>query len=174
LSGFNGSFHRAPHQVFDFGEDLLDRIQVRAVGRQKHQMRARVTDHVTHCLSLVAAKIIQHDDVSWFQGFEKFVSDISLEGLAVDWPIEHSWRVDPVTAQRGQEGHCLPMAMRHMGDEPLAAGTPATQRRHVGFDPGLVDEDQTALINLALMGLPSGAVTSELWPQLFSRKNGFF
>src|ERR1700730_8850457 len=47
LSCFNGSFHRAPHQVFYFGEDLLDRIQVRAVGRQKHQMRARVTDHVT-------------------------------------------------------------------------------------------------------------------------------
>jgi hypothetical protein len=54
------------------------------------------------------------------------------------------------------------MAMRHIGDEPLAAGTPATQRRHVGFDPGLVDEDQTALINFALMGLPSGTVTSEL------------
>jgi hypothetical protein len=64
------------------------------------------------------------------------------------------------------------MAMRHMGDEPLAAGTPAT--RHVGFDPGLVDEDQTALINLALMGLPSGAVASELWPQLFGGKVGFF
>jgi hypothetical protein len=30
------------------------------------------------------------------------------------------------------------------------------------------------LIHLVLMGLPSGAVTSELWPQLFSRKNGFF
>jgi hypothetical protein len=29
-------------------------------------------------------------------------------------------------------------------------------------DPGLVDEDQTALINFALMGLPSGTVTSEL------------
>jgi hypothetical protein len=54
------------------------------------------------------------------------------------------------------------MAMRQMGDEPLAAGTPATQRRHVGFDPGLVDENPTALINFALMGLPSGTVTSEL------------
>jgi hypothetical protein len=32
-------------------------------------------------------KIIQHDDVSRFQGFEKFVSDISLEGLALDWPV---------------------------------------------------------------------------------------
>jgi hypothetical protein len=32
LSCFNGSFHRAPHQVYDFGEDLLDRFQVRAVG----------------------------------------------------------------------------------------------------------------------------------------------
>jgi len=61
-----------------------------------------------------------------------------------------------------------------MGDEPLAAGTPATQRRHVGFDPGLVHEDETALINLGLMGLPPGAVTSELWPQLFGGKNGFF
>ena len=71
-------------------------------------MGARVTDHVTHGLSLMATKIIEHDDVSRFQGFVKFVSDISLEGLAVDWPIEHPWCVDPVTAQRGQEGHCLP------------------------------------------------------------------
>jgi hypothetical protein len=148
-------------------------------------MRASVTDHLAHGLSLVAAerstpdapgerRVIQPDDVSRFQSFEKFGPDLSLEGLAVDWPIEHPWCVDPVTAQRCQEGHCLPMAIRHIGDESLAAGTPATQRRHVGFDPGLVDEDQTALINLALMGLPSGAVTSELGPQLFGGKNRFF
>jgi len=63
-------------------------------------------------------------------------SDISLEGLAVDWPIAPPWCVAPVKARRGQEGHCPPMALRRMGDAPLAAWTPATQRRHVGPEPG--------------------------------------
>jgi hypothetical protein len=43
-------------------------------------------------------------------------------------------------AQSRDEGQGAPMPMRHTGHEPLAAWSPSAQRRHVGFDPGLVQE----------------------------------
>ena len=46
------------HQVLEFGEDLLDRIQVGTVGRQEHQMRALGADGVTSRLALVTAEIV--------------------------------------------------------------------------------------------------------------------
>jgi hypothetical protein len=39
----------------------------------------------------------------------------------------------------------LPVTMRHRGFDPLAARRPSLQRRHVGFGPGLVDENRGAI-----------------------------
>ncbi|PII39772.1 hypothetical protein T190_00470 [Sinorhizobium meliloti CCBAU 01290] len=49
------------------------------------------------------------------------------------------------------------MAMRYSGEKRLAALTPAAGARHVGFDPGFVDEHQAARIKSMLMGLPAAS-----------------
>ena len=54
------------------------------------------------------------------------------------------------------------MTMRHFIDEPFAAGNPSHAAASCWFVSRLVDEDQTALINLALMSLPPSAVTSQV------------
>ena len=80
--------------------------------------------------------------------------DIEPEALAVDRAIDEPWRGDAVMAQRGQEGHGLPMAVRHLGAEPVAAPRPSPERRHVGLGPGFVDEDQAGGVDAAAIGQP--------------------
>jgi hypothetical protein len=54
------------------------------------------------------------------------------------------------------------MAIRHFGMEALPFGCPATQRRHVRFCPGLVDENEPPGVNPALILLPLLAPPGDL------------
>ena len=62
---------------------------------------------------------------SAFRSLQKFGPDIGLECLGVDRTIEQPGCLDTIVAQRADEGHGLPMSIWHMGDQPLAARTPA-------------------------------------------------
>jgi len=77
-------------------------------------------------------------------------------------------------AQRADEGHGLPV--RHMSDQPLAALTPAAQRRHVGLDPGFIDEDKAARVNLDVAAIMNPARTPprHVRTGLFGGQNRFF
>ena len=76
--------------------------------------------------------------------------------------------------QRRDEGHGLPMAERCGCLEALPTRSPASQRRHVGFDPGLVDKDQARSVDPALMGLPARPFTRDIGTILFGRQDRFF
>ena len=47
------------------------------------------------------------------------------------------------------------MTVRRKSAQPLAPGSPAAQRGHVGLDPGLVDEYQTVWIEAILQATPA-------------------
>src|ERR1700736_4678765 len=49
---------------------------------------------------------------------------------------------DRSTVQSGKEGAGLPMTMRYGADCPLSAGCEGVGPRHVGLNPGLVEEDE--------------------------------
>ena len=66
------------------------------------------------------------------------------------------------------------MAVRQAGLETLPARSPAAQGRHVGLDPGLVDEDEPLRLDAPLMGLPAGPLTGDVRPRLLGRQHGFF
>jgi hypothetical protein len=76
--------------------------------------------------------------------------------------------VDPIAAQRSDEGHGFPVAMPRLGHKPAALGTPAAQRRHVRLDPGLVDEDETGGIDAGLTRLPAFALARDVRPILLT------
>ena len=46
------------------------------------------------------------------------------------------------------------MAMRHLGFDALPDRRPAAQGCHVGFGPGLVDEDETGRVDLGAIFEP--------------------
>ena len=160
--------------MLEFGEDLLDRIEIGAVGRQEQEARASGPDRGPDGRSLVAGEVVHDDDVAWSQCRAELFFDPCAEAGGVDRLIEHERRIDPVVAQRSDEGHRLPVTIGHLGVEPLADRCPASQRGHVGLGPGLIDEDEASGIRPGLELLPLLAPPGDLRPQLLGGKNAFF
>ena len=63
-SGVDGALRGLPQQCFEFCEDLLDRIEVGAVGRKEEEPCTCGTDGFPHGLSFVASEIVDDDDVA--------------------------------------------------------------------------------------------------------------
>jgi hypothetical protein len=128
-----------------FGEDLTVELATGSGMRANldqvaTELRHRLLgspDHRTDACSPVEAEIVEDDDVALFQGWDENLLDIGEETLALDGAVNHARRVDPIAAQRCDEGHGFPVAMGRLGHKPAALGTPAAQRRHVRLDPGL-------------------------------------
>jgi hypothetical protein len=89
-------------------------------------------------------------------------------------PINEPWGGDPIVAQRSQEGQRLPVAMRHVGLDPLPSRRPSPQRRHVGFSPSLVDEDQPGRIDPAAVFAPLRAPADDVGASLFGGNQRLF
>jgi hypothetical protein len=108
----------------------------------------------------LCAEIIHDHQIALEQAGREHLSDIGEKALAVDRTIEQPGRLDPVAARRGQEGQRVPMSERQV----LAPRRPATQRRHIGFGPCLIDKDQPRRIDsrpeLQPLRAPSGRLRS--------------
>ena len=139
--------------MFELGEELLDRVQIGRVFRQVEQPGTDCTNGAAHGIGLVRTEIVHDHDVALPQGRNQNLLDVEKEGFAVDRPVDQPGRRNTIVAQSGEKGHGLPAAMRHFGPDPLALRRPAPQRRHVGFCPGLVDENQAGGIDpLSILG----------------------
>ena len=131
-------------------------------------------DRGTHGLALVAAEVIENDDVGRLQRGDEDIFDVETEQLAVDRTIDDPWRVDPIVAQGSEEGHRLPMTIRRLGFEPSAPDAPSPQGRHIGLGPGLIDENKPPGIDLPLIGFPARPLAGDIRPVLLARQNAFF
>ena len=100
--------------------------------------------------------------------------DVGEEADAVDRPVEDKGRGELVAAQRREEGHGLPVAMGGVAVQTPAPRPPAPDRRHVGLDPGLVDEHQALGVDPALPRLPAPPAPGDRRPGLFKSEQGFF
>ena len=54
--------------MFELGEDLFDGIEVGAVGRQKDEVGAFVSDDGAGGLAFVAAEVVQNNDIAGREG----------------------------------------------------------------------------------------------------------
>ncbi|MER9070398.1 hypothetical protein NKH84_28205 [Mesorhizobium sp. M0902] len=125
-------------------------------------------------MALVRTGIVENDDVARLQCFVEFGFDIDAKGLRIDGSVNDPRRLHPIMPQRGDEGHRLPMAIWCVGHQPLAAHTPAAQRRHVGLDPCFIQGDQARRVNAGLIAHPLRTPAHQLWLELLGRQNGFF
>ena len=160
--------------MFEFGEDLLDRVQVGGICRQEEQLGSRRADQPAYGFAFVTAEIVHDDDIAGTKRWEEDLFDIEPKALAVDRTFEQPWRLDAITTQRRQESQGLPTAVRHFGYEPLAAGRPASQRRHIGSGPGLVDEDKPLRIDAFLTFDPLRSPPRDLGTISFASHHAFF
>ena len=70
--------------MLELCEDLLDGVEVGAVRRQEQQPRADGADRGPDALALVAAEVVEDDDVSPLQGRDEDLIDVGGEADAVD------------------------------------------------------------------------------------------
>lgn len=171
LDGSLGGFSQ---EGFKLGEDLFDGIEVGTVGRQEQQPGSCCADGFAHSRALVAAKIVEDDDVAGLERRDQELLDIGEEALAVDRAIDHSRRVDPVMAKRCEEGQRLPVAVRHLGTQPLASPAATMGAHHVGLGPSLVDEDEATGVKPSLVALPARPAARDVAPILFAGQHAFF
>lgn|SRR6187549_3085639 len=57
--GIDSSGLSLPQQLFEFGEGHLDRIEIRAVGRQEQEARAGVGDEALRLFVLMARQVVE-------------------------------------------------------------------------------------------------------------------
>ena len=160
--------------MLEFGEDLLDGVQIGRVFRQEEELGASGADGPANGLSLMAAEIVHDDDVTWPQGRDEKLLNVDLELLTVDRAVEEPGGVNAIMTECGKKGHGLPVTVGNLGPEPAAPRCPSPERRHVGLGPGLVKEDQAAGLNPVLMGRPLRAPARDVGTILFAGEHGFF
>lgn len=72
--------------------------------------------------------------------------------------------------QGADKGQCAPVAIWSKAPQPLAFQAPASQRRHIGLDPGFIDEYQPARVEERLPGLPALTPPHDVGARLFKSK----
>ena len=173
-NGVDGSFGSLAQQVFELGEELFDGVEVGRIFGQENELSAGVADSLAYGLAFMATEIVDDDDVAGLERGNEDLLYVDQEPLAVDRTVDQPGCLDPIVAQRGQEGHGLPVTVRRLRPEPLSARRPAPERRHVCLGPGLVDEDQTGRINPALILPPLRPTSRDVGTILFAGEHGFF
>jgi len=93
---FDGPLGGFAEQGLELGEDLLDGIEVWTVLRQEEELGAGGANGVTDCLALMAAEIVNDDDVAGLEGRDKQLFDVGAEAVAIDRPVDDAGSIDAI------------------------------------------------------------------------------
>ena len=104
----------------------------------------------------------------------KELLDIGAKAGAVDRPVNDAGRGDAVVPQCCQKSQRAPAALRHLRDQPDAAGRAPVAAGHVGLGPGLVDEHQASGVKPALMRFPPDPAAGNVGAILLAGVQRFF
>ena len=83
---FDSSLGGFSQERFQLGEGVFDGIEVRAVGREVEELRARRFDQLAHPRTFVARQVVHDHDIAFAQFGDENFFDVGLEREAVDGP----------------------------------------------------------------------------------------
>lgn len=95
---FMGSLCGLAHEMFELCKNLLDGVQIGAVGREEQQACSDAPDCVANGGPFVAGEIVHDHNVARRKRRDEALLDIILEAVAVDRLIHDAGSVDPVAA----------------------------------------------------------------------------
>ena len=124
--------------------------------------------------ALMAAEVVHNDDVARREDGHENLLDISAEACAIDRSVDDAGRGEAVATQRRQKREGPPFTEGRFGDEALTSGAAAMGACHVGFGPGLVDEDKPPRIDRRLTRLPPFTPPGDVRSVLFGGAKAFF
>ena len=161
-------------RLLDLRPHVLDRVQVRAVGRQVPDLRPGRRDQLSHPRTFVAGEVVQHDDLTAMQRRQQNPLDIDLESIAVDRPVQRPGSMDPVEADRREHGRGFPVARRGGRQQPPATRTTAVRADHVRLGPAFIDESQASRVDVRRVEPPLPAGLPYVGPVLLGGSERFF
>lgn len=165
----HGSLGRLSQQCLQFRECLLDGVEIRTVWRQEHQPRTGGLDQRLCRRAFVAGKVVEDDDVTWFQCRDKHLADIGLEPRAIDRPIDDQRRNHSGVAQARDQRRRLAVTVRDCHPQPLTFGASSVGARHIGRRPCFIDEDEAGRIKIELLVKPTLALLQNVRTALLYR-----
>jgi hypothetical protein len=95
---------------FQFGKRLFDRIEIRAVGRQKSQDGSRLLDGGADLRLFVGGEIVEHNHIPRVERRHQDLFDVGEERGVIDRPVEDGRRGQLGAAERRDDSVRLPMA----------------------------------------------------------------
>ena len=117
------------NDVFELGEDLFDRVEIGAVGRQEEELGTGCADGSSHGLPFVDAWIVEHDNIAGTKRGDKNLLDVGCELWTLMGPSKtqgaliRSCRSAPMNVRVLRADGCF-------GDKSLAATGPAAVDFH--------------------------------------------
>src|SRR5207342_164125 len=165
--GVDGPSLSLAQQLFEFGEGHLDRIEIRAVGRQEQEARAGVGDEALRLFVLMARQVVEDHRVTLAQNGDEDLRDIGEETLGVDRPLEHEGRNQSLAGEAGKKRRCLPMPVRRMAEGTCADVGPGVTTRHRCRRPSFVEENWPA-VEALLYASPHFPTLSDVGTILFA------
>jgi len=165
---------RRPHEGFQLGERHLDRIAVRAVGRQKSDLRADGFDRRAHLRLFVNGQIVEHHDIASLKRRDQHLLHVGPKAGVVDGPIEHGRRRQPVGPQRGDDRVRLPMPAGCVIAQAHAAETAPVAAQQIGRDAAFINKDVRPRIAQRQPVAPAAPLSGDVGPALFVGVYRFF
>jgi hypothetical protein len=128
--------------VLDFREGVLDRIEVRRVGREMTELGSPGLDGGADARRVMGPQVVGDDDLPRPERRSEAVADVALEASAGHPPVKAEHRADPIQSQRRDHGLVLALVARRRGNGALSARRPGVRRRVAQMTARLVEEDQ--------------------------------
>ena len=84
-----GSLGCFAHEVFEFGEDLFDWVEIGTVGRKVDHLRSHAFDGLSHPGDLVARQIVHHDQVTPTECGNQVLFNPGFKEDTIDRTVNH-------------------------------------------------------------------------------------
>lgn len=163
-----------PDECFQFREGQFDRIEIRAVGREKAQLGTDSFDGGAHRRLFVDGEVIEHNDVTRAQRGHEDLLDISQKRHVVDRPIEHRGSAEALEAERRDDGVGLPVAERRVISQARSARTAPIPPQQIGRHAAFIQEDVLAHVAQRLPRPPLPPGRGDVRPALLVGVYRFF
>ena len=111
VDGVDGASLDHAQPMLDLGEHLLDRVEVRRVGRQEREPGAGCEDCTACRPSPMAAEVIENDDVSRAKHRQQELLDVGAEDGPVDGAVDDARGGERIGSESGKEGERAPAAV---------------------------------------------------------------